>query len=540
MIPILALILLGCLVYSDSFLNSFHLDDFVGIVNNYSIRDLSHLSDMWAHEPTRFVTSLTFAFNYKLGGFNVIGFHLLNLMIHVATAVLVWQLINLISSKDRWLSFSTAAIFLVHPLATQSVNYLYQRGVLLVAFFYVLSLVLYIKSIQEKKKALYAASLLCVILSFFCKENAVSLPVMIVLYQWYFGEEEKFPWKRIGPYFLTLLVFPIVWLMPRLSTIKDFFHGTSNGMSVTDYALTQSRVILTYLKLLIVPLHQRIEYDYTLVTRLDVPTFLSISLIGALIAIAFVLRQRFRLMSFGVLWFFLTLMPESSFWPNNDLVYEHRAYLPLVGFAIFLSTLIFSLFNGDKRSVAIRILFIFLLVYSILTYQRNQVWRDELSLWDNTVHESPRSWRAYLNRGAAYQNQGDLDHALADYNMIIGLGRLDPIALSNRGLIFATKGYPDLAMANYNLAIQIEPSYMGAYNNRGMLYAQEGKTDLALADLNKAMQEIRDNPWLYRSRGLLYRSKGMNKLAIADFDQAIKLLPTEPEFYKLKSETPDP
>lgn len=538
MIPILVLIALGCLAYSNCFFNSFHLDDYAFIVNNPAIRDFNHLRDLWASEPTRFLTTFSFVLNYHYSGINPVGYHILSLSIHLATGMMLWWLVYLLS-EDVLISFFAAAIFLLHPLQTQSVNYIYQRGVLFTGFFYISSLVFFIKSNGPRGQYFYYASLLCLILSLFSKENAVTLPVMLVLYQWVWAKSQKIDGAKIWPFFLALLILPLVWLVPRLSHIHDFLHGTSNGISSIHYALTQSKVIVTYLKLLIVPWHQRIEYDYSLVGGLDASVFLSLALILGLIGTGFLFREKFKLMSFGILWFFLTLVPESSFWPNNDLIYEHRAYLPLAGFAIFLSGLVFTLFQDRQKTIAIRILLILLAIYGVLTYQRNKVWHDELSLWDNTVQESPHSWRAYLNRGAAYQNLGDLQHAMADYNAVIGLGRLDPIDLSNRGLIFSKWGRYDVAMANYNLAIQIEPSYMGAYNNRGLLYAQEGKTDLALSDLNIAMQQIRDNPWLYRSRGLLYRSKGEYKLAIEDFNQAVKLMPNEGEFHRLIAETPD-
>jgi len=537
MIPILALIILGCLAYSNCFFNFFHLDDYAFIVNNPAIRDFHHLADIWASEPTRFLTTFSFVLNYHWGGLNPVGYHIVSLLLHLATTLMFWQLMLLLT-EDAWISFLGAAIFLLHPLQTQAVNYIYQRGVLFTAFFYISSLVFFIKSNRPKGQYYYVASLFCMVLSLFSKENAVTLPVMMLLYQWIWVKPKEIKGPKIWPFFLTLFILPLVWLAPRLSHIKDFLHGTSNGISPIIYALTQSKVILTYLKLLIIPVHQRIEYDYSLVNGFDMSVSLSLIVILGLIAIGFLIRERFKLISFGIFWFFLTLLPESSFWPNNDVIYEHRVYLPLAGFAFFLSGLIFALFKDKQRSMGIRILLIVLAIYGGLTYQRNKVWHDELSLWDNTVQESPKSWRAYLNRGAAYQNLGDLPHAMADYNMIIALGRLDPIGLSNRGLIFAKWGQFDLAMANYNLAIHIEPSYMGAYNNRGLLYAEEGQTDLALADLNIAMQQIRDNAWLYRSRGLLYRSKGENELAIQDFEQAQRLIPNEPEFRELIAETP--
>jgi tetratricopeptide (TPR) repeat protein len=253
------------------------------------------------------------------------------------------------------------------------------------------------------------------------------------------------------------------------------------------------------LKLLILPFHQRAEYDFSpVISFFNVTVLLSILALSLILAIAVLLRNRFKLLSFGVFWFFITLMPESSFWPNHDLIYEHRLYLPLLGFSIFISSGIFYLFQSPRKSLAIRILAILVIGYSLLTYQRNKVWKNEFTLWDDVVHQSPNDVRGYLNRGAIYQTQGDLYHALMDYNMVIGLGPVDAVTLSNRGNIFAQTGHPDLALANYNLAIKINSGYAGTYFNRGLLYKNEGRYDLALADFNKALKFEPNDSILYQ------------------------------------------
>jgi len=513
------LIALGALIYSNSFSNSFHFDDFPTIVNNPSIKSFHDLHDMWGSEPTRFIASFSFALNYHWGGLNVVGYHLLSLLIHVATAILVWRFVLLIaaSSADAsWIAFFTAAIFLTHPLQTQAVNYIYQRAVLLAAFFYMSSLVLYIEAnlAWEAKRIsrgqfYYGSSLICAALSMLSKENAVSLPFMICFCQWFLISENKiFDWRKIAPFFAVILIMPLSWGLLNFHTlmgIKKTFAGLAQGLTVQQYALTQGKVVLTYLKLLILPVHQRVEYDFTAVPSFfDGSVLGSLSLLAIILGTAVVLRKRFRLVSFGIFWFFITLMPESSFWPNRDLIYEHRLYLPMLGFGIFLSSALFYFFQGKRASLAIPILIALVAVYSILTYQRNKIWKSELTLWDDAVHQSPQSCRAYLNRGAAYQRQGDLDHALADYNMAIGLGPVEAVTLSNRGMIFEEKGEPDLALANFNLAIKTNPSFAGTYINRGKLYLMEGKFDQALEDFNKAIAAIPDDPEIYGDRAAIY------------------------------------
>jgi len=536
---------LGALIYSNTFLNSFHFDDFPSIVNNASIRSFHELYHVWGSEPTRFVTFFSFALNYHWGGLNVCGYHIINLLIHVATSILVWRFMLLTPGSSPGVAFFTALIFLTHPLQTQAVNYIYQRAVLLAAFFYMASLGLYIKANRawESKisspegKFYYGGSLICALLSLLSKENAVSLPLMICLYQGlFFKEQNGFHWKKVIPFFLAILAIPLAWGVLNAQTlmgIKNTVEGlTSQGLTVQQYSMTQVKVILTYLKLLVLPLHQRVEYDYTAVSSFfDVSVLGSAFLLLLIIGIAVALRNRFRLLSFGIFWFFITLMPESSFWPNRDLIYEHRVYLPLVGFACFLSSGLFYIFRGQRASLTIKILTIFVIAYSLLTFQRNKVWRDEFTLWDDAVHQSPQSSRAYLNRGAAYQAAGDLDHAMQDYNMAIGLGPVETTILSNRGLIFLKKGKLDLALANFDLAIKINPSFVGTYVNRGKLYQMQGKLDQARQDLDRAIELAPNNVGGYVARGMFEADIGDLRGAISDYNTALMIQPDNPVIY---------
>ncbi len=498
-VGILFLCLWGLLIYSNSFQNSFHFDDFHSIVNNSGLKEMDW-GHLWSIEPTRFITYSSFALNHLWGRTNVEGYHAVNILLHIACAVLVWRLLLLTFKTPRmivasvpnasWIALFAAFIFVAHPLQTQPVNYIYQRAVLLAAFFYLASLILYIKASLGTSSAryYYAASLGCGILSIFSKENAVSLPVMILFYQWFFVGRQSINIKRICPFFAILLLMPLAWHRLDLRALTELFKDAGLGVTPFQYALTQTKVVLTYLKLLVLPFDQRVEYDFALVNSLDMTVAASLLFLGCILAIAVMLRKNFGLLTFGICWFFITLFPEASLWPNKDLVFEHRLYLPLMGFAVLLSSGIFSLSASFKPSVAIRILILLVMGYSFLTYQRNKVWLNEMSLWDDAVRKSPKNPRVYLNRGAAYQKQGDLDRALEDYNRVIGLGIVDAVTLSNRGLIFAQKGAYDLALANFDLAIQINPSYAGTYVNRAYMYKLQGRDDLGVADANKARE----------------------------------------------------
>jgi tetratricopeptide (TPR) repeat protein len=542
-LSILAIILLGLVVYSNTFFNSFHFDDFPDIINNASIRDLHHLTRIWNFWPTRFITYLTLALNYHWGGLQVAGYHVLNLLFHLGASILVWYLVTLtmktpfmknegLSAQAPWIAFISAVLFLVHPLQTQPVNYIYQRAVLLAAFFYLGALALYVKSalVREINPAsrawipYYIAALVFAILSPFSKETAVTLPFMVCLYQRFFlTPRRKFPWVMAVPFFMAALLLPVVWLIVHPVDIrgaKSTVEGYAGGITVGTYFLTQIKVLVTYIRLAFLPIHQSVDYDYPAARSLfEVPVILSLLLLTAVLTAAGKLAGKYRMSTFGIFWFFITLMPESSLWPNKDLVFEHRLYLPVAGFSMFLSSGIFYLFK-NKNFLSVRFFFLLVCAYSFLTYQRNKVWENEVTLWDDAVHQFPRDQRAYLNRGAAYQVRGEIDRALADYNMVIGLGSVDAVTLSNRGKIFLDKRQPELALANFDLAIKVNPNFAGTYMNRGLLYAIYGKLNLAMKDFNREIELLPGDPQAYLNRAKLYELEGDHVHSAWDLQKA--------------------
>ncbi len=513
---VIAVAVLGLAVYSNTFHNSFHFDDFPSIVNNVAIRNIHDWKSIWSFWPTRFVAYFSFALNHHVNGFDILGYHVVSVLIHVAVALVVGWLAVLTTRSPR-IAFFTSLIFLVHPLQTQPINYIFQRSVLLAAFFYIGSLALYVKAHCTREERprptrwifYYIGSLASAILAIFSKETAITLPLMIGFYHYCFLKGEKsFPWKMVLPFFIIILLLPLTWLSvhgENLWGFKKAVEGYAGGVTVGQYFLTQIKVMVTYIRLLVVPVHQSVEYSYPLAkTLFEPPVMLSLLFLLAVLWTAAKNFNKYRLMSFGVFWFFITLLPESTIWPNNDVIFEHRLYLPLMGFSLFLASVPYYLFKEKTGTLALRLLLACVALYSVLAYQRNKVWENEFTLWDDAVHKFPHSQRAHLNRGAAYHVRGDLDHALEDYNMVIGLGPVTAITLSNRGAIFYRKGEMDLALANFKLAIEINSGYAGTYVNRGLLYRSQGKLDLALADFDKALAIMPNDPVAYGNRAEVY------------------------------------
>jgi tetratricopeptide (TPR) repeat protein len=308
----------------------------------------------------------------------------------------------------------------------------------------------------------------------------------------------------------TILIVPVTMLLTKSVNIGEMRRVGEEVLDISpwQYLLTQFRVLVTYIRLLFLPFNQNLDYDYPIAhSLLEPPVLASLIFLIATIIVAIKLFRNHRLVSFGIFWFFITLIPESSLLPINDVIFEHRLYLPMAGFAILLTAGLYELFRTERVKPLAITLSLIVIIFSVLACQRNKVWKDELTLWNDVVRKSPRNVRAYYNRGLAYQGKGDLDQAFLDYNKALKLNPKYAKAYNNRGLAYQDKGDLDQAFSDYNKAIEIDPEYAKAYNNRGGVYFDRGDYDRALLDSSKAIELDPAYAKAYLNRAVAYYRK---------------------------------
>jgi len=578
----LLLVLLVSAIYSNTFSFSFHFDDASNIVENPLIKNLRYLL-IWP--GSRYVGFLSFALNYHFGHLNVFGYHLVNLIIHIVNACLVYAFIRLLLQTPRLrlhpplapaapaIALTAALLFAVHPIQTQAVTYIVQRFASLAALFYLLTVVCYLQwrlspPDTKRRYVWYAGALIATILAMKTKENTFTLPFMLLLVEVIgFGTPVRKQWIGLIPFFLTLPIIPL----SRPGALGEGEAGLARStmdISRLDYLFTQFRVIVTYLRLLIFPVHQNLDYDYPLYhSLLQPPVFLSALLLAALLGLALLALRRatrspypaqWRLIALGILWFFLTLSIESSIIPIKDLIYEHRLYLPSVGFWLAASTIFWGFyFRGQGLKFVGLGIVLSLLVLG--TYHRNRVWQDEVSLWADVARKSPHKPRGYNNLGKAYQEQGASSKAVEAYEKAIQLepgyaeahnnlgnaykelGRLHEAVLEYKtaftlkpdlaeahndlGLVYSDQGLLDEAVQEFQTALRLKPNYAQAHNNFGNVQAKLGDTEKAVHEYATALSLNPDYADPYYNLGNIYRNIGRLDRAIQSYQQAIKRNP---------------
>jgi hypothetical protein len=362
--------LMVLIAYSNTFTASFHFDDGPAISDNAAIKQVSLDNIRTIVLGARPVVYLSIMLNYQLSGLHVVGWHIFNIGIHIATSFLVYLFIlrtltmpalrARYAEKAKWMALFGALLFGVHPIQTETVTYIISRSELLAAFFYLGAILLFISGAQTGKWRYYAASFLSSVLAMGSKEWAVTLPAVIFLYDYLILSEGNIRTvlSRWGAYLLLLLPLAVVLrtldLFSGEKGSAGFGIGTSSNRPLTPwtYLLTSFNVIWTYVRLLFLPINQNIDYDYPIAkTLLEFRTLLSF--VGHLVVAggAFWLYRKkgWLLVPFGVAWFYLTLSPVQSFVPILDVIFEHRLYLPSIGFFLVFVVAYEELFARLER-----------------------------------------------------------------------------------------------------------------------------------------------------------------------------------------------
>ena len=635
----LLVLLAGITVYSNTFQVPFVLDDQSSIVNNIAIKKPGNVFYAYKIDlqfiQNRFVGFLTFALNYQFGGLNVAGYHVVNLVIHLATSLLVYSLLRLTfrtpycRTEESGLETPTtfysslltpyyfiplfgALLFVIHPIQTQAVTYIVQRLTSLATMFYLLSVVLYVKArlaivgmqncapltgqaeakskesevrsqelavnsqnstttfrnYDEKSHSenvgsrlkpwlLIAGSTLAALLAMKSKEIAFTLPFAIILYEVYFF---RGPWKRRFLYLLPLLAtLPIIpmTVIDLGGPPGDIVSGADNqlrvgsSMSRMDYLFTQFRVIVTYLRLLVFPVNQNLDYDYPVYTTFFTPpVFLSFLLLAVIFVLGVYLFYRSRLtpqstsqpepsprsqsaqrlISYGIIWFFLTLSVESSLVPIKDVIMEYRLYLPFFGaaaaFAMIFYLMVEKLTGPASGKLLCLSATLLIIVFGFATFQRNHVWGNAIRLWQDVALKSPEKGRPLNNLGVALDKAGRRPEAFKALSRAIEVDPNYYKSYYNLAELYLVSDQPDVALQLLQTTITLNPYFTEAYVSLGAALMRAGKFREVTIFLEQNLDRIADNAEARFYLGASYAFLGNRDAAMRELAILSKLDPS--------------
>jgi len=512
---IFLIIVLILVSYSNTFQASWHLDDLPNITANSPLHiddfSLSTLSKTFFANPIegrqgtmhRPVAMLSFAINWYLDKDNTLYYHVVNISIHIISALFLYLTISHLFTKTTHLitsrtpppftliiAFLATLLWALNPIQTQAITYIVQRMASMAAMFYIIAIFFYLMGRAASKfipKAIsFAIAFSCFLFAIGCKENVYTLPIALIIIELVFLQDLK--QKKVQKKFFFIFFFTSIVFFLLGSQI--FLHGdplsflsgyNARSFSLSERLLTEPRVVLNYLYQIFYPITSQLSFEHDIIlsqslfkpwTTLPAIFSLILLLLSALITL-----RRFPFYSFAILFFFLNHIIESSVFPL-EIVFEHRNYLPsMFLFVPIAQVLVFGVYSLQKKSPLLSnslIIFSALLVllFGFSTYSRNEVWATEGTLWEDTYSKAPESSRAAHNLGRWYREHGQFDKALNLFKQaeIHSPQASSPKytmanALNGQGTIYYYTDSPDRAIKTFRRALDAFPRFEASRKN---------------------------------------------------------------------------
>lgn len=497
-----SIVVLGGLSYATTFQTPFMFDGLYHIANNPGIRDLGNLEGIFfsGYGETRPVFMLSMALCYAVSGTNVWFYHLVNLLLHIGTALLLFSVSTQLQSlqldegegapvqQPSWLDWPalSALLFVVHPLATESVTYINSRSVLLMSFFGLLSLHSFLHWIKHGRRLSYTGALVAFLFALTSKESAAVLPFLFgfVVLLWAPSSTSRKRWLLgLVPFFVGLLLLPLLFLLvtnphPPNPYIKLY--------PLWAHVLTQARIFGWFLLLSFVPFYHNFDYDFRWSNSLVDPSFwMTILAWASLLALGWRWRKRHPALLMGLLWFGFSLAPTNTL-VLKDFMAERYLYGSLMGSAWVLSWFLLQLpqwVRMVRPNVVAALSMLVVLGFGGLTLARNEILRRPLRLWEHTVRQSPKKARVQINASIYLMKNKRFKRGLVHLKQALKLDPKDPYVHYNLGVFYERTQQWEKAVQAYKAAFELKPkknyqtSLLMVHNRAGrwFFYKQQWK-----------------------------------------------------------------
>lgn len=522
-IPAFFVALVTLLVYLPAVNNGFvNWDDQAYVYENQNIQsfDLGFLkwsltavvASLW--HP---LTLISLALDHAIWGLDPWGYHLTNILIHSLNTFLVFMLaMRLIECNNLWKdkkkamisAFTAALLFGIHPLHVESIAWVSERKDVLSAFFFLLTLLTYIKYVQAKgstKIYLYVLALISFTLALMSKPMVVTLPVVLLILDYY--PFKRLELKNAKTMLLEKLPFFSLSFLTALATL--WAHKTSGALPTLEIFPLTMRILsamyayIFYLAKMILPISLAPFYPYP--EWMELFTF---KYIAAYVFFLFIILiaiwsiRKHKLFSAVLLYYFIILIPVIGIVQvGKQMAADRYTYLPSLGPFLLIGLGLGCFFERSSRNIRLAVIAVIILISAIQankTLKQIAIWHDSVTFWSHEINLFPTA---------------------------------SPVPYNNRGLAFASIGEQRAAINDFSTAIEIDPGHIIAYKNRGVAYNNVGDYEEAIKDFDKAIKAQPDDAWVYVGRGDAFNSMGELESAIRDFGKAIDLNPNLKEAY---------
>lgn len=476
------------------------------------------------------LTVLSFAVEHHFFGFQPFVYHWDNLLLHMF-------IVGILFGLGRRMGLGAPAagagslLFALHPMHVESVAWVTERKDVLYAFFCMLTLYQYWRYLQTGARRAFVFSVVCGFLSILANPMAISLPLVLCLFDFFCGRKPGGRWAAEKLVYIACIT-PVAWITASL-------HQRRLMDNWAEAVLTAVWRLMFYIRKFIYPVDLSPLYAAPSPVSLENPEILFSVILFAVYVACLVRYRRNRWFFFANGFFiasiFFLVRLRTSWGPQE--VADRFMYLPSAGFCLFfglcverLSQRVYTLGQRPGARKAANVVFAAALAFLFLvlgaqTYRQSRVWENDTTLWAAVIQRGAADQFAYFARGKMYDEKGDHVNAAANYTTAIALDPRFPRAYNNRGIIYGKHGAYPQALADFNRAQALYPEFAQAYNNRGLIYFYLFEDRLALEDFNKAIELRPLVASSYVNRARLFQVTGQCRLAADDFTRALQLDP---------------
>jgi protein O-mannosyl-transferase len=518
---------------------------FVNIDDNIYVTKNSHISSGITIDGIRWAFSTTYAefwhpltwislmADYQLYGLNPGGYHLTNLILHILSTLLLFWLFHRMTGAV-WKSAFVAAFFALHPLHVESVAWISERKDVLSAFFWMLTLCLYIYYTEKpviQRYLLVMFSFVCALMS---KPMVVTLPViMILLDYWPLNRFESkkgnvILWqvKEKLPLIILSAVFSILTIYAQSHIIIDKFP-------ISERCANASVSFVTYMGKTFWPYDLAVFYPFLI--NLPFWQVLGATLMIIIISIAVIIMIKCLPFLFvGWLWYGVVFLPVIGIVKSaSHSTHDCYTYLPSVGIYIMLAWGMPTLIKSDnvRKKILLPVSIVFLTVMSILTWQQCGYWENSIKLFSHALKATKDNAVAHAHLALALEDEGKVSEAIYNYTETIRIRPDYVFSYNSRGALYASIGQYQRAIEDYNEAIRLKPDDPSVYFNRGNSYINLGQYQAAIKDFNKVILLAPASFDAYNNRAFIYIKLEQYQQALEDYSNAILLKPDYADSY---------
>ena len=544
-INFILLVAIPVLIYINSLQNTFVYDDVFTITDNYFIRDWGNFTALFTNDYFKYsgevtyrpVVTFSYFIDYSLWHLNPAGFHLTNILLHAVNAVLVYLLVSAIS-RSHTASFLTSILFALHPILTEAVNGISYREDLLTTTFFLSSILLFVQSAIVRLSAhdkvrnpqskicnyLYPLSLFSYLLALCSKEMAITLPLIVFLFDWLLGDKGRIK-KNIINYYMGFILVSGFYLFLRFVW---FYNPVEKQLTYPDNSflvnlLTMPKIFCSYIKLLFFPISFNAEYIIAHTKTPCAATFiLGMIFLSVIGVITYKFYNHSRRLFFFMLWFFVTLAPMMNIMPIANIMAERYLYLPSVGFCAILSYILIGIWRQ-----------VYVFIFFENTPHPNPLPQGERELFpiSNPTLNGHTLPSPPLMGG---EGAGDKFSSSFVSKKFLGISHLFKTVLITCLMLILVIPY-SLATIKRNKVwinpfifwsktVEDSPNSSRAHNNLGMIYHQQDKTDLAIREFQASIA-IEPDPEYHHNLGMAYQKKGMKEEALQEYYRVLAVNP---------------